>query len=116
HRGRTGAASAARPADAPADTGGYGGGLVMTMAPTPRAVLIYRDRLLSFSETFILNQARALQRFGPVFVGRQRVPGLALDGQRVEVAGQGGPLGGAGGIAQFLGRPTSRFVSRLGGL
>jgi glycosyltransferase involved in cell wall biosynthesis len=86
------------------------------MAAVKPAVFVYRDRILSYSETFILNQARALHRFAPVFVGRQRVPGLALDGQEVVVAGRSGLLGGADGLAQFVGRPRARFLTRLAGL
>lgn len=45
-------------------------------------VLIFRKRLLPWSETFIATQARALRRYHPVFVGyRQDIGGAAyLDG------------------------------------
>ncbi|HEU5209747.1 MAG TPA: glycosyltransferase [Longimicrobiales bacterium] len=49
------------------------------MKPT---VLIFRKRLLPWSETFIAAQGRALKRYHPVFVGYQRDPAGAayLDG------------------------------------
>lgn len=43
------------------------------------AVLIFRKRLLPWSETFIAAQGLALQRYRPVFVGYQRLP----SGQRL---------------------------------
>jgi glycosyltransferase involved in cell wall biosynthesis len=43
-----------------------------------RRVLIYRSRLLPASETFIQAQTSALSRYEPYFLGRKRVPGLAL--------------------------------------
>lgn len=50
----------------------------MSTQPTERtddpAVLIFRKRLLPWSETFIAAQGEALRRYHPVFVGYQRVP------------------------------------------
>lgn len=85
----------------------------MTTRASQPAVLVYRDRLLAFSETFVLNQARALNRFRPVFVGRQRVPGLDLEDAAVQVAGAAGPLGGLPGLAHFLGRPPRGLLHDL---
>ncbi|MBF5042766.1 glycosyltransferase [Aggregicoccus sp. 17bor-14] len=52
------------------------------MAPR---VLIYRDRLLPPSETFILQQAEALRRFTPVYLGAQAVRGLPTPAERTFV-------------------------------
>lgn len=41
-------------------------------------VIIFRDHLLNPSETFVLAQARNLQKFRPYYVGSRRVPGLRL--------------------------------------
>ena len=42
------------------------------------AVLVYRDDLLGYSETFIADQALALRRFHPILVGIRSVRGLAV--------------------------------------
>ncbi len=39
------------------------------------SALIFRKRLLPWSETFIANQGKALERYAPVFVGYQRMQG-----------------------------------------
>lgn len=49
----------------------------MYKASKPK-VLIYRDRLLPPSETFILGQAQALSKYQPIYVGMRRVQGIAL--------------------------------------
>jgi glycosyltransferase involved in cell wall biosynthesis len=55
---------------------------------------VYREFLLPGSETFILNQARALRRFEPMLAGRRRVDGLPLDGLPCTVV-QSGERGAA---------------------
>lgn len=55
--------------------------------------LIFRMRLLSFSETFIRSQAGALKKFRPFYVGIKRVPGLDLSAESTWVASQGGLAG-----------------------
>lgn len=58
-----------------------------SMPNTQRLMLVYADRLLANSETFILNQSEALQTFEPLYVGSRRVEdGLPLDPQKVYVA------------------------------
>lgn len=57
------------------------------------AVLIYRDHLLSPSETFVRSQAEALQRFIPYYAGSRCVPGLLLPKERIAVVNQGGLIG-----------------------
>jgi len=54
--------------------------------------LIYRHDLLPYSETFILEQARHLQRYRPYFAGRRRVEGLEIPEDRVAVAKESGLL------------------------
>ncbi len=51
------------------------------------AVVIFRDRLLPFSETFIRSQVRSLSRFTGVYAGCRRVPGLELSDNPVVVLG-----------------------------
>jgi len=54
-------------------------------------VLIFKPDLLPYSETFILEQARFLQRYRPVFVGLRRVPGLDIGDH--EILNHGGHIG-----------------------
>ncbi len=54
------------------------------------AVVIYRNQLLSPSETFVLKQAEALQEFTPYYVGSRLVPGLSLPPERTLVVNRGG--------------------------
>lgn len=57
------------------------------------SILIYRSSLLPLSETFVLSQPEALERFTPYFVGFQRVDGLRLPEQRYHLIGEAGALG-----------------------
>lgn len=52
-------------------------------------VLIYRDHLLSFSETFILNQAENLFDFIPHYVGLRTIDGLKLPDERITTVNTG---------------------------
>jgi glycosyltransferase involved in cell wall biosynthesis len=54
-------------------------------------VAVYRRALLPRSETFIRNQAMALRRYAPVFVGERREDGLELPRRDVVLAKPGGP-------------------------
>jgi glycosyltransferase involved in cell wall biosynthesis len=56
-------------------------------------VVVYRDHLLAPSETFVLRQAEALQRFIPYYVGSRLVRGLPLPLERTLVVNQNGLLG-----------------------
>ncbi len=78
----------------------------------PRA-LIYRDRLLPFSETFILSQGDALRDYAPVFVGRRRVPGVDLSGREVALVNSGGWAGGVREAAHLCGFTSPRLVAKL---
>jgi colanic acid/amylovoran biosynthesis glycosyltransferase len=52
-------------------------------------VAVYRSSLLAPSETFIRNEALALRRYVPIFVGEQRQNGLDLPDDRVFVGTPG---------------------------
>jgi colanic acid/amylovoran biosynthesis glycosyltransferase len=56
-------------------------------------VVVYRDHLLASSETFVLRQAEALQRFIPYYVGSRLVRGLPLPLERTLTVNQNGFLG-----------------------
>lgn len=57
------------------------------------AIILYRDHLLPYSETFIRAQGEGLRRFTPYYVGSRRVEGLELPSERTLVVSHGGPLG-----------------------
>lgn len=57
--------------------------------PKPN-IIIYTDRLLPKSETFIRNPAMALENYTPYFVGSRRVDGLPLPEDRTIVANGSG--------------------------
>ncbi|THF71492.1 glycosyltransferase [Deinococcus sp. Arct2-2] len=57
------------------------------------SVVIYRENLLAYSETFILNQAEALTRFSPYYVGTRRVDGIATPAERTLILNGGGMRG-----------------------
>ncbi|WP_019009205.1 glycosyltransferase [Deinococcus aquatilis] len=52
-------------------------------------VVIYRENLLAYSETFILNQAEALTRFTPYYVGTRRVEGISTPSDRTLILSSG---------------------------
>ncbi|OKH27678.1 glycosyltransferase [Chroogloeocystis siderophila] len=60
------------------------------------AVLIYRDWLLPPSETFVLAQAEALERFIPYYIGSRLIKqGLRTPRERTLLLNEGSPLGWA---------------------
>lgn len=61
----------------------------------PPAVLVYRSELLQPSETFVLSQACALQKFDPYLVGRRKVDGLVLPEDHVRLLDTSSVLGAA---------------------
>lgn len=77
------------------------------------AVLIYRNNLLPPSETFVQNQAEALQRFTPLYVGSRRVQGLQLPQKRTFAVNQGGLLGLAQEVSYKLWGFAPDFVQHL---
>ncbi len=90
----------------------------MTQAhdPDTSRVVIYRDRLLPFSETFILNQADALSEYEPVLVGRRRVPGVDLSDREVALVSSGGWSGGVREARHLCGSPPTSLVADLASL
>jgi colanic acid/amylovoran biosynthesis glycosyltransferase len=82
----------------------------MTARPT---IAVYRDFLLPFSETFIQAQAGAMRHFDPVFVGRSRVDGIALDEARIEVVDNGGLSGMSAALRYRAGQAPEGFVTRV---
>jgi glycosyltransferase involved in cell wall biosynthesis len=75
--------------------------------------VIYRDLLLPFSETFIVNQADAMARYEPVFAGRRRVRGVDLGGRVVAVAANGGWSDGVRQLRHRLGSPPRDLRASL---
>lgn len=53
--------------------------------PEKASVIIYRDRLLPYSETFVRDQGEGLRRFTPYYVGSRWVEGLPLPIERTLV-------------------------------
>ncbi|MEW6422619.1 MAG: glycosyltransferase, partial [Deinococcota bacterium] len=48
-------------------------------------VVLYREDLLPYSETFILNQGESLRQFTPYYVGTRRIDGIVTPGERTIV-------------------------------
>lgn len=74
-----------------------------------KTVAIYRDHLLGFSETFVVEQAKKFMRYQPVYVGSRRVQGLPLPEGRTIVANANGFLGKLR-EAEFKWRGSSRWM------
>jgi colanic acid/amylovoran biosynthesis glycosyltransferase len=56
-------------------------------------VLIYRNHLLMPSETFVRDQADALQSFSPFYLGLRRVPGISISEENSIVVNHGKIIG-----------------------
>ncbi|WP_272977057.1 glycosyltransferase [Deinococcus geothermalis] len=56
-------------------------------------LVLYREDLLPYSETFILNQGESLRQFTPYYVGTRRVDGIATPAERTIVLDHRTPLG-----------------------
>ncbi|MHB0971743.1 MAG: glycosyltransferase [Thermoanaerobaculia bacterium] len=84
------------------------------MTAPKRTVLVYRDQLLAVSESFIANQARALQRYAPVLVGTRMIGSDATRGfDTVSLAPPGSrDLAGEIGL-KILGRPRRDWLRKL---
>lgn len=76
-----------------------------------RNLVIYHEDLLSYSETFILNQAESLRAFTPYYAGTRRVNEITTPPERTLVVSEGDPLGRA---AELLYKATG-FSPRLTG-
>ncbi|CAN5646118.1 glycosyltransferase [soil metagenome] len=86
------------------------------MVAKKSVVLVYRDHLLSPSETFIMRQAEALKEFVPYYVGSRRVEGLPLPEDRTILVNRGGFLGKLSEMAFRFRGPSSKMVRRVQGL
>ena len=64
-----------------------------TMIAEKPVALIFRTQLLPYSETFIRNQAEAMQRYLPYYVGIRDVHGLDLPEDACWIANRGGLAG-----------------------
>ncbi len=86
-----------------------------TSAPGPTAI-IFRKRLLPWSETFIAQQGGALRRYHPVFVGYERVQGgwRYLEGRDAVVLSEAArfPILSKGALKAF-GRITDDWAEAL---
>jgi len=68
--------------------------VVPDSADSRSVVIIYKDKLLPRSQTFVLAQAEALERYVPVYVGARLVAGgLSLPQDRSVVVNRGGWVG-----------------------
>lgn len=85
--------------------------------PTPQrgAALIFRKRLLPWSETFVAAQGRALRRYHPVFVGYRTEAGGAgyLDGCDRILLSRHGPAGTGRALLKLTGRLPRGFLRAL---
>lgn len=80
------------------------------MQPT---ALIFRMRLLPFSETFIRAQAEAMRTFHPFFVGLRKVKGLEVAGGAEWIANRGGPYGWVREVRFRMWGPSAGCTERL---
>lgn len=78
--------------------------------------LIFRMRLLAFSETFIRSQAEAMKTFRPFFVGIKKVKGLKIPAESAWMANEGGWQGLSREIRFRMLGPNSDCLNRLRGL
>ena len=76
-------------------------------------IVVYRDGLLAYSETFVRDQAEGLERFTPYYAGSRRVEGLDLPEARTVVVNGGGPFGKAVEALYKLRGTAPGFYRRL---
>ncbi len=76
-------------------------------------IIVYRDGLLAYSETFVRDQAEGLERFTPYYAGSRRVEGLDLPGERTVVMNRGGPFGKAAEVLYKLRGVAPGFYRRV---
>ena len=77
-------------------------------------IVVYRDGLLAYSETFVRDQAEGLEHFTPYYAGSRRVEGLDLPEERTMVVNGGGPLGKVAEAIYKLRGSAPGFYRRLG--
>lgn len=79
-------------------------------------IIIYRDGLLAYSETFVRDQAEGLEGFTPYYAGSRRVEGLDLPEGRTVVVNGGGPSGKAAEVLYKLSGVAPGFYRRVEGI
>lgn len=78
------------------------------------AITFFRNKLLPYSETFIQEQAEALQNFIPYYTGMRLVSGLPLSEERTLLVNRGGFLGKMSeGISKLRGEFPPLFTRKL---
>ena len=77
------------------------------------AVIIYSNRLLPPSATFIRSQAEALQKFIPYYAGTCRVPGLSIPENRTLVVSSKGVIGKLSELSHKLWGIAPNFSQRI---
>ncbi len=77
-------------------------------------IVVYRDSLLAYSETFVRDQAEGLKSFTPYYVGSRRVEGLDLPAERTVVVNGGGAPGKAAEVIYKLSGTAPSFYRRVG--
>ena len=86
----------------------------MSAAPSSKPnVLIYRDELLVYSETFIKTQAEALTAYTPHYVGTKANDAIPLAAQRTHVLNKGAVAGKLREMSFKLTHRDPMFVNRL---
>lgn len=81
-----------------------------------RNVLVYRESLLPFSETFVIAQGEGLRRYHAHYVGLGRTPGLSLPPERTHVLGEALSAPGAHAMFKLAGRIPRRVRDELAAL
>ena len=76
-------------------------------------IVVYRDGLLPYSETFVRDQAEGLKGFTPYYAGSRRVKGLDLPGDRTVVVNGGGTSGKAAEVLYKLSGVAPGFYRRV---
>lgn len=77
------------------------------------SIIIYCNRLLPHSETFVRSQAEALEQAIPHYIGLRLVPGLPLPKERTIVVNQGGLLGKSSEVTAKLWQFSPSFIQYL---
>ena len=76
-------------------------------------IIVYRENLLAYSETFILGQAESLRGYTPHYVGTRHVDGIATPAQRTLVLNDRSALGRAEELVYKASGLAPRFARRL---
>ena len=86
----------------------------MRSAKDPKpTIVVFRIQLLPPSETFIVAQGAAMQRFTPFYVGWRRMPGIELPRENSWTADGGGPMGRLHELRFRYAGPSRSQLARL---